>query len=71
MAKRHTITVESVSAYESFAMEFLAAQARCSPAIANANDTVLEVRPIYRVTQKRLTDCVHRKAELTRDRSKV
>jgi len=56
--KRHTITVESTSVYEA-AMEFFGRSGATFPGDSlppTNKDTVFEVRPIYRVTQKQLMD---------------
>jgi hypothetical protein len=64
--KRHTITVGSESAYNA-AMHFFARSRAPNPGEhlpETTDDTVFEVRPIYRVTQKRLMDWANRKTEL-------
>ena len=64
--KRHTITVESASVYAA-AMEFFGRSGAMFPGDSlppTNKDTVFEVRPIYRVTQKQLMEWANRKAEL-------
>jgi len=63
--KRHTITVESASVYEA-AMEFFGRSGATFPGDSlppTNKNTVFEVRPIYRVTQKQLMDWANKKAE--------
>jgi hypothetical protein len=64
--KRHTITVESESVYDA-AMKFLGRSGAEFPGDRlpkTDRDTVFEVRPIYRVTQKQLMEWANKKAEL-------
>jgi hypothetical protein len=64
--KRHTITVKSASVYEA-AMEFLGCSGAAFPGDGlppTNNDTLFEVRPIYRVTQKQLMEWANKKAEI-------
>jgi hypothetical protein len=64
---RHTITVESESVYNA-AIQFFGRAAASFPGDRKLpktdNDTVFEVRPIYRVTQKKLMEWANKKAEL-------
>lgn len=64
--KRHTITVESESVYAA-AIHFFSRSRAPNPGEhlpATADDTVFEVRPIYRVTQKQLMEWANKKANL-------
>ena len=64
--KRHTITVESASVYEA-AMQFFGRSGAAFPGDSlppTTKETIFEVRPIYRVTQKQLTEWANKKAEL-------
>jgi hypothetical protein len=64
--KRHTITVEAESVYDA-AMKFLGRSGAEFPGDRlpkTDRDTVFEVRPIYRVTQKQFMDWANKKANL-------
>jgi hypothetical protein len=65
--KRHTITVESESVYDA-AIQFFGRAGASFPGDSQLpktnNETVFEVRPIYRVTQKKLMEWANKKAEL-------
>ena len=64
--KRHTITVESASVYEA-AMQFFGRSGAAFPGDSlppTTKETIFEVRPIYRVTQKQLMEWANKKAEL-------
>jgi hypothetical protein len=57
--ERHTLTIESESVYDA-AMSFLARSGAAFPGDrelpAITSETLFEVRPIYKVTQKRLME---------------
>jgi len=65
--KRHTITVESESVYDA-AMKFLGRSGAAFPGDQKlppiTNETIFEVRPIYKVPQKRLMEWANKKAEI-------
>ena len=64
--KRHTITVESESVYDA-AIKFFGRAAAAFPGDAlpkTTNDTVFEVRPVYRVTHAKLMEWANKKANL-------
>jgi len=65
--KRHTITVEAESVYDA-AMQFLGRAGASFPRDVELPKTdknaIFEVRPIYRVSQKKLMEWANKKANL-------